>query len=67
MEGDRGILGVYGMEWSGFAGRDAHHKGVSLRQVNEMNWRHVNTQEAPGRVERGMQQITEAKILGSFT
>ena len=60
----RGILGVYGVEWSWFARRDLHRFVTSSgeRDVGGMCM-----EEAPGRVERGLQQITEVKILGSFS
>ena len=56
MEGEGGLLiGVYGMEWSGFVGRD--HR----RCVTSSGERHVGgmcMEKASGRVERGMQLST---------
>ena len=61
MEGDEGFLECMG--WNGHDSPGEIFADLSLGQVNEM----LSLEEAPGRVERGLQQITEVKILGSFS
>ena len=60
----RGVLGVYGIEWSGFVGKDHQRCVISS---GEQNVGGMCIEKASGRVERGMQQITEIKVLGSFS
>ena len=51
---------MYGVEWSWFAGRNLRRFVTSL---GERDVGGLCMEEAPGRVERGLQQITEVKIL----
>ena len=56
--------------WSAWGGMVMVHRGDLRRFVTssgERDVRGMHMEEAPGKVERRLQQITEVKILGSFS